>query len=282
MTSNSISWIPDNMPDHPIRFFLDYPMVLDLARINTDNYRKINWSRVNAYKADMINRRWNNNTHQAILIGRDVDNKTLRLVDGQHRIHAAKLAMEDDPKLTVVSFLIQVGSCDSAGIDSGMSRTITQSLKISSNVVSVVNFILNRICKIPHVTASQIESFYVDQDFSLAIDKITESFKSNQKLVGRSAIRAAAVLRYKDDPDYVSAQASALALLNYDEMSPVIQSFVRQLSTMSMDNYFLCARAWVAFDPKNANQKIIRLNDWKPYFQEMRSRVRLPFVWQWS
>lgn len=271
-TPNTICWFPvGDCLNNPRRVRLNYQMILDLESINTQNFRPINWSRVSAYKFDMINRRWNEESHQGIAISKD-----FVLVDGQHRVLAAKMAMEEDPTLTAISFLIQWGVENTRGIDSGMARTVRQRTGISTEMITVSNFILNRICKISPVTDSQLELFCAS-DLSHAMTAVNQFLAKKRKYVGRAAIRAAASLRFPENEDYVLSQARSLSVLDFDSMSSSMKSFTRRIMSTDEDDYWLCARAWVAFDAKRQDASMVRVADYKPVIEEMRLEVKLPF-----
>lgn len=196
-------------------------------------------------------------THQGIAFA-----STGELLDGQHRL----TAISQMPKGFSAQIMVTTGLPAIAfeSIDQGLKRSHSDVLRIDMGHAAVARF----LAVIYNTARTGITSQYLipfvegsRPGYTTLIDFCPRS----QKLWASAPVRAAAVLRLLNggDRDYICMAYYSLVHMEFESMAPVVQTLFKQLTaasgkTAALD---LFARAYKAFDVRNAGMTTIVIND---------------------
>lgn len=196
-------------------------------------------------------------THQGIAFA-----STGELLDGQHRL----TAIAQMPKGFSVQMMVTVGLPPVAfeSIDQGLKRSHSDVLRIDMGHAAVARL----LAVIYNTARTGITSQYLIpfvEGCRPAYSALIDFCPRGQKLWASAPVRAAAVLRLLNggDRDYVCMAYYSLVHMEFDSMSPVVQTLFKQLTATSgkASPLDLFARAYKAFDVRNAAMTTIIVSD---------------------
>lgn len=196
-------------------------------------------------------------THQGIAFA-----KTGELLDGQHRLTAISQMPPSFSIPMMVTSGLSVDSFDA--IDQGLKRSHSDVLRIEAGHAAVA-----RLLAVIYNTArtgltSQYLIPFVDGT-RVAYSQLIDFCPKHQKLWSSAPIRAAAILRILmgGDKDYICLSYYSLVHIDFETMSPVIQTLFKQITSQSgkASQVDLFCRAYKAFDVRNAGMTAIVVSD---------------------
>jgi len=185
------------------------------------------------------------------------------LMDGQHRLHAIAELPDD----TVFPMVVTTGLSRDAFLvmDQGMKRGTADALRRAKRAVEVAKLLAYfAYSKSYSLTAMVVEPF-VDRTESIH-DVIVSNAPKSVKTWSSAPVRSAAVLSVLMgvDVSYISRLYRGLVMSEYADLPPVALSLVKAVNNGNarcgnVSDFF--ARCMVMFDPRNANQVRIQIND---------------------
>lgn len=196
-------------------------------------------------------------THQGIAFA-----KTGELLDGQHRL----TAISQMPKGFTAQIMVTTGlpAATFEAIDQGLKRSHSDVLRIDQGHAALAR----TLAVIFNTSRAGITSQYLIpfvEGTRTPYATLVDFCPKHQKLWSSAPIRAAAVLRLLNggDRDYICMAYYSLVHMEFDSMSPVIQTLFRQITTTTgkTSNLDLFARAFKAFDIRNSALDKIQIND---------------------
>jgi hypothetical protein len=196
-------------------------------------------------------------THQGIAFA-----STGELLDGQHRL----TAIAQMPKGFSVQIMVTAGLPPIAfeSIDQGLKRSHSDVLRIEMGHAAVARL----LAVIYNTARTGITSQYLIpfvEGSRPAYTTLMDFCPRSQKLWASAPVRTAAVLRLLNggDRDYICMAYYSLVHMEFDSMSPVVQTLFKQLTATSgrTSQLDLFARAYKAFDVRNAGMNTIIVGD---------------------
>lgn len=210
-------------------------------------------------------------THQGLLIS---EHDTL--LDGQHRLQAivntgitAQLMVTRGASPCLIQFL-----------DGGTPRTDADRLNLSRDVMAVANCIARFGRPNYEVTISTKKK--VMDAVGDRIQHLRDYAPSFVKGITTAPVRAAIVLRmaYPTNKQHAMSQYKAVSIQDYATFCPYVAEFNRQAlrgathhGAISNDDMFI--RAWLAFDHRSADKRILLIRDTEARREELFSEIRL-------
>lgn len=196
-------------------------------------------------------------THQGIAFA-----KTGELLDGQHRLTAISQMPKGFSAQVMVTSGLPASTFDA--IDQGLKRSHADVLRIEQGHAALARM----LALIYDTSRTGITSQYLlpfVKGSEAAYTKLVDFCPKHQKLWSSASIRTAAVLRMLSggDKDYICMSYYALVQMEFDSMSPVVQTLFRQVTSGGVNarSLDLFARAFKAFDIRNAQMTTIQIND---------------------
>lgn len=220
--------------------------------------------------ADSIRRGEWKLSHQGIAFG-----KSGKLIDGQHRLSAiveANLAVPcvvwrdlDDDAFDVLDIGLKRGASDILGVHFSYAAT--------ARFLAVIEDKATRASITPQYLVPFIRA--IEEPYT----KLVEFCSATSKTWSSAAVRAAAVVRLLDgaDENYVLMNYYALVHLDFESMSPIAQTLVRQKErgTFHAANTEMFVRCLKVFDPAQAASRSIQISStstWLEYAREVIAR----------
>ncbi len=211
-------------------------------------------------------------THQGMAFDEDGN-----MLDGQHRCWAICG--------TGIPMLVQVTSGlpreAFAVMDQGHKRTLGDISGDSAGCVAAIN-LLWRVVDGKNLHRVAVPSPQLYEDVAVwarpLVCRALEATKGYRRVVGAGGTIIAAVVRLMNGQN-VLPQLHALSQLQFDEMSPRVQAFYKQMTAMQAPNkrvapvQALC-RAFRAFDPRSATVKKVQISDLDGDIEVIRAIVR--------
>lgn len=196
-------------------------------------------------------------THQGIAFA-----KTGELLDGQHRLTAISQMPPSFSIPMMVTSGLSVDSFDA--IDQGLKRSHSDVLRIEAGHAAVAR----RLAVIYNTARTGLTSQYLIpfvEGTRVAYSQLIDFCPKHQKLWSSAPIRAAAILRILmgGDKDYICLAYYSLVHMDFETMSPVIQTLFKQMTAQSgkASQLDLFCRAYKAFDVRNAGMTAIVVSD---------------------
>lgn len=196
-------------------------------------------------------------THQGLAFA-----KSGELLDGQHRL----TAISQMPKNFSVQMMVTSGLASETfeAIDQGLKRTHGDVLRIEAGHAAVARL----LAVIYNTARTGLTSQYLIpfvEGIRTPYSTLVDFCPKQQKLWSSAPVRAAAILRLLmgGDRDYICMAYYSLVHMEFDSMSPVIQTLFKQLTSQSgkTSQLDLFARAFKAFDIRNAGMTTIVVSD---------------------
>lgn len=177
-----------------------------------------------------------------------------RLIDGQHRLLAAKTAEVALTTFVALNLDPEAFAC----IDTGMKRRLSFSCGLHPDIADVVAAAARIVYGTNQVTPQQVSDMAMTMLPKFA-QAIRDGAGTKRRYFSTAQMRLAACIAMMDgcDPEYVMSQYRALVAMDFNAMSPITQCLVKQYqngkthSTLGLGN--VLARAFVVFDPANAH-----------------------------
>lgn len=196
-------------------------------------------------------------THQGIAFA-----NTGELLDGQHRL----TAVAQMPKGFSIQMMVTTGLPPVAfeSIDQGLKRSHSDVLRIEAGHAAVARL----LAVIYNTARTGVTSQYLIpfvEGTRGAYSTLIDFCPRNQKLWASAPVRTAAVLRLLNggDRDYICMAYYSLVHMEFDSMSPVVQTLFKQMTATSgkTSQLDLFARAYKAFEVRNAGMTTIVVSD---------------------
>jgi hypothetical protein len=202
-----------------------------------------------------------------------------KLLDGQHRLHAI-IAHGGSMQIMVTRGL---PSKVFTSLGRGIVRTIHDTTHLPQRRVEVLS-ILHQVWRYGSLTmkVSPGDVLQMNEVFSQSCDLIEAECSTVRSLVSRAPIRAAVVLCYQERHGDVIEQYKRMVALDFEGMTPVVQSLVRQMMRMkgngaggsgSAAREDLFARALVAFSSKARDNSKIQISNARTQLIDAQNRI---------
>lgn len=195
-------------------------------------------------------------THQGIAFA-----ETGELIDGQHRLTAISKMPPDFYVEMMVTRGMQKSAFDA--IDQGLKRSHSDVLRIDSGHAAVAR----HLATLHETSRIGITTQYI-APFADAIEEpylqLVGFCPKRTKVWSSAKVQAAAILQMMNggDRDYICMSYYALNHLEFQAMSPVVETLFRQQATgKTAANSDLFYRAFKAFDKRNQNLDKLQITD---------------------
>ena len=200
-------------------------MAQDYLQKNIGN-RPIREALVCRFVRAIKNGEWNL-THQGIAF--DIDG---HLADGQHRLVAICRSGIPTRMLVTRGLMPKAYSC----IDTGTKKRIGESLRIEPHVAETLTFIASIVGD--KISAAEVKHF-LDTPFHIAAKVIFDANSGCRKIASCSAVKAAATIVAVENSNYsgIAAQYANFVSCNYDNMTPSLLAFERQIAHGKLNGY---------------------------------------------
>lgn len=228
----------------------------EMLAVNTNNRPVRGWWV--AQLAEAIKRGEWKITHQGIAFNSDGV-----LIDGQHRLHAVVLA--DIAVEMLVTTDIDPKSNAHEVMDQGVGRTVSDALSIDKRIAEPIRLCTTMVVS-KRPTVAQIKEV-ANTGVQEAVASIIAASGTATVYFSSAPIRLAAAVRIMlDEADelYIKSQYRALVNLDFDAMSPIAQSLVRQKnsgSVKSINRHDTFARGMKVFDPTCRNITRLKIHE---------------------
>lgn len=240
----------------------------EYLQCNTGN-RSIRMTHVR-YLMDLIERGEWLLTHQGIAF--DIAGV---LKDGQHRLVAVSMGTK-----TVQMMVTRGLDCNTMmGIDRQITKSISDVTGIPKRQADVFNIFALLITS-GDLTGkvSPQKVLQVAKVFGEMTQLLDSEAPTSRASLTSAPIRAAAVLAALAGNPEAMKQYRAITVLDFNEMCPVVQSFVKQLvrggnTGRGGMRELLFVRAMTAFDPESRNNTKIQIKDVKPRLERARNMI---------
>lgn len=231
-----------------------------LENCNVNN-RRIRHHWVKAL-AEMISKGHFKLTHQGIAF--DTDGF---LADGQHRLMAIALANKP------VQMLVSQGLPPEAFPyhDNMLGKTASDRLRLDRNVVEPCSFLARFYANDNISDVADLQAF-IDR-FGPALESIHQHCNKKVANLSSSAVRAAASLRFDESQDYVLGSYRALIMMDFQNMSPIVQAFFRQVANNKMSNQEKFLRAFHVFGVENSEKTYLGFKNISANYTAIRDHM---------
>lgn len=209
-------------------------------------------------------------THQGIAFADSGE-----LLDGQHRLTAiAKMHADFSVEMMVTTGLPK-DAFDS--IDQGLKRSHGDVLRISQGLAAVARFMATAVeTSRTGITSQSLVPYVhgVEHEFTQLMNFCSKATKTWSS----AAVRSAAILRMLSggDRDYICINYYALNHMEFDSMSPAVQSLYRQQVSgkAGTQGYDLFCRAMKAFDLRAATVTRLQIDSTSAAIQQARAIIQ--------
>lgn len=243
-------------------------MAAGLLAKNTNN-RPIRKYRVNEFIDIIKSGEWKT-THQGVALDQNGV-----LIDGQHRLEAIRKAGQ------TVEILVVEGLPPSArlAIDTHAKRSYSDILGTRKDLLNPCVF-LTRIWTSKNVPSPVVVSS-VAEVFMPFSERLHAAVNiAGQRVLSSTPLRAAAVLHMAlGREEYVLNLYRNMIEVNQEALPVVARSFMKQMM-MTFGPYALgnkqrvdAVRAWIVFNPDNADNQRVMVKDYTVRFGEMRGEI---------
>lgn len=231
--------------------------------------RKLDWKEIMRLVAAMRRGEW---TFTNDLIGFNVRNE---LMNGHHRLHAIKLLGKSVEVQVNYGLPVQAY----AVTDTGRKRSYADLMQLPREVTDVLRLGCAIVLNTQKPTVPHMQPI-VDAGFQDLVELLMEYCNRRVRIFSSAPMKLAAVVTMMRDKnhDYVLAQYKALCQQEYDVMTPIAQSFSRQVSmsagsrTNVWNTRDLLARGCKVFDKSRAKQTRLQIMDGE--WEACRTMVR--------
>lgn len=209
-------------------------------------------------------------THQGIAFAESGE-----LLDGQHRLTAISKMPADFSIQILVSTGLPKDAFDS--IDQGLKRSHGDVLRISQGLASVARFMATTVeTNRAGITSQSLVPYVrgVETEYSHLVNFCSK----HTKTWSSAAVRSAAILRMLNggDSDYICINYYALNHMEFDSMSPAVQSLYRQQVSgkAGTHGYDIFCRAMKAFDFRSASITRLQIDSSAATIQAARAIIQ--------
>lgn len=194
------------------------------------------------------------------------------LRDGHHRLTACIKSGVTIPSL----FVLGMGDDAYDVTDTGLARSYADRLHLPREEAEILRTGCEYVLNISKPTVDQMRP-YIDSGFGDVVKTLSDYCGTKKKYYSKASIRLAACITIMDggDEDYVLRQYKALCTEDFNSMSSMSQTLVKQVNTGKLghdENSLTLARALKVFDKARQAQTKLMMYDGEP--EAALARVR--------